>query len=59
MDPDVRAWLEAAVAEAKRRGLPDLAPMLETLAASTDALREADERHRQRAAPEGPRDPQP
>jgi hypothetical protein len=58
MDRDVRAWLEAAVAEAARRGLPELAPLLQTLAASTDALREADERNRQRAAPEGPR-PQP
>ena len=34
-------WLEAAVADAERRGLPDLKPLLEGLAASTTALRAA------------------
>jgi hypothetical protein len=33
-------WLEAASADADRRGLPDLKPLLETLARSTAALRE-------------------
>jgi hypothetical protein len=36
------AWLRAASADADRRGLPELKPLLETLARSTVALREAD-----------------
>jgi hypothetical protein len=39
----VDAWLAAAVADAERRGLPELKAMLETLARSTDALRKAEE----------------
>lgn len=35
-------WLEHAKADALRRGLPELAPILETLAKSTEALRAAD-----------------
>jgi hypothetical protein len=35
-------WLEAAVADAERRGLPELKPILETLARATRALRGAD-----------------
>ena len=31
-------WLEAAVADAERRGLPELKPLLEGLAASTTAV---------------------
>jgi hypothetical protein len=38
----VECWLAAAVADAERRGLAALKPMLETLARSTAALREAD-----------------
>ena len=38
----VEAWLAAAIADAERRGLPELKPMLETLARSTEALRRAD-----------------
>ena len=38
---DVDAWLAAALADADRRGLPELKPLLETLARSTAALREA------------------
>jgi hypothetical protein len=34
------AWLEAACADAERRGLPELKPLLETLARSLAALRE-------------------
>jgi hypothetical protein len=35
-------WLEAAQADADRRGLPALKPLLETLARTTNALRAAD-----------------
>jgi hypothetical protein len=37
MQPD--AWLAAASADAERRGLPELEPLLETLARSMIALR--------------------
>ena len=37
----VAAWLEAAIADAERRGLPDLKPLLEGLAQSTNLLRGA------------------
>ena len=35
-------WLQAAVADAERRGLPELKPILETLARATKALRASD-----------------
>ena len=35
----VESWLNAAVADAERRGLPELKPILETLARATAALR--------------------
>jgi hypothetical protein len=35
-------WLEHALADAERRGLPALRPLLEGLAKSTTALRAAD-----------------
>lgn len=38
----VDAWLEAAVADAERRGLPELKALLEALARATRALRAAD-----------------
>ena len=38
----VEEWLRAACADAARRGMPELQPMLESLARSTDALRRAD-----------------
>jgi hypothetical protein len=38
----VESWLEAAIADAERRGLTGLKPILEALARSTAALREAD-----------------
>ena len=38
----IDAWLQAAIADAERRGLPDLKPVLETLARATTALRAAD-----------------
>ena len=56
MTPEVEFWLEAATADADRRGLPELKPLLESLARSTEALREADERLRLRAQPDGPRE---
>jgi hypothetical protein len=39
---DVTAWLAKASADADARGLPELKPLLETLARSTQALRDAD-----------------
>jgi hypothetical protein len=36
------AWLQAVLADADRRGLPELKPILEALARSTAALRAAD-----------------
>jgi hypothetical protein len=38
----VDSWLQAALADAERRGLPDLKPLLETLARATAVLRGAD-----------------
>lgn len=39
---DLARWLASAVADADARGLPDLRPLLEGLAASTAALRRAE-----------------
>jgi hypothetical protein len=39
---DVANWLARAAADAESRGLPELKPLLETLARSTQALRDAD-----------------
>jgi hypothetical protein len=36
---DIESWLAAAKADADRRGLPGLKPLLETLAVSTRVLR--------------------
>lgn len=38
---DIARWLEAVQADADRRGLPDLKPLLVGLAAATTALRAA------------------
>jgi hypothetical protein len=38
----VETWLAGAVADADKRGLPELKPLLETLAKSTAALRRAE-----------------
>jgi hypothetical protein len=38
----IDAWLSAAIADAERRGLPELKPILEALARATAALRAAD-----------------
>jgi hypothetical protein len=40
---DVARWLAHATADAEARGLPQLAPLLETLAKSTAALRAAED----------------
>jgi hypothetical protein len=42
MSPAVSAWLARAVADAKARNLPELEALLETLARSMQALRNAD-----------------
>jgi hypothetical protein len=38
----IKSWLDNAVQDAERRGLPALRPMLEALARATSALRTAD-----------------
>ena len=38
----VDEWVKSAIADAERRGLPELKPLLEGLAAATRALRDAD-----------------
>jgi hypothetical protein len=42
MRPDVAAWLARACADADARSLDGLKPLLESLARSTEALRDAD-----------------
>jgi hypothetical protein len=46
----VAAWLAHAIADAEARGLPGLKPLLETLARSTQTLRDADGEFRHPAA---------
>lgn len=50
----VESWLAAAIADAERRGLPALKPLLETLARATAGLRSADESLRTPAPGETP-----
>ena len=38
----IEEWLQAALADADRRGLPGLKPVLQALAGATKALRAAD-----------------
>ena len=38
----IKTWLDNALQDAERRGLPSLRPLLETLARATSALRSAD-----------------
>jgi hypothetical protein len=38
----IKTWLDNAVQDAERRGLPALRPMLEALARATTVLRNAD-----------------
>jgi len=51
---NVADWLAAAIADAERRGLPELKPMLETLARSTEALHRADAERRGAQQPPTP-----
>jgi hypothetical protein len=51
------AWLQAASQDADRRGLPQLKPLLEGLARSTAALREADRAVREAGLVPGTVDP--
>jgi hypothetical protein len=44
MSTRIDAWLTAALEDADRRGLPELKPLLETMARSTTALRAAEAR---------------
>jgi hypothetical protein len=52
---NVESWLAAALADAERRGLPELKPLLETLARSTSTLRRVDDELRRPSVPAGPR----
>jgi hypothetical protein len=52
MSPEVVSWLTRAVADAEARGLPELKPLLETLAKSLQALRDADAEFAHPAAPD-------
>jgi hypothetical protein len=38
----IKLWLEHAIQDAERRGLPALKPLLETLARATSSLRTAE-----------------
>jgi hypothetical protein len=42
MPHDVSSWLARAVADARTRNLPELEPLLESLAKSLQSLRDAD-----------------
>ena len=39
---DIDSWLAAAIADAQRRGLPELEPLLKSLAEMTRTLRAAE-----------------
>ena len=43
----IEGWVAAAIADAERRGLPELRPLIEALAQATRALRAADLTHRE------------
>ena len=38
----IKTWLDAAINDAERRGIPELKPMLEVLARATSSLRTAE-----------------
>jgi hypothetical protein len=50
----IDTWLQNAIADAERRGLPALKPILETLAKATSALRAADFNQSPVAGPQSP-----
>jgi hypothetical protein len=45
----IESWLQACIDDADRRGLPELKPLLETLARATTALRKSSVASRQSA----------
>jgi hypothetical protein len=53
----IKVWLDFAVLDAERRGLPALRPLLESLAQATSALRTADWNADAAGEFEGPRKP--
>jgi hypothetical protein len=53
---DVATWLRQASEDADGRGLPALKPLLETIARSLQALRDADAEFNHPAAPRSPDD---
>ncbi|NUR54700.1 MAG: hypothetical protein HOQ29_09650 [Acidobacteria bacterium] len=53
---NVRDWLARASADAEGRGMPELKPLLEALARSTQALRDADAAFRHPALTPAPDD---
>lgn len=58
MSNEVSAWLARAVADAKARNLPELEPLLESLAKSLQGLRDADAEFGHPATPD-PQTPSP
>ena len=54
---DVDDWLASAIADAERRGLPELKPLLDTLARATRSLRKADEELRAEESADPPSEP--
>jgi len=53
---DINDWLAAATADARKRQMPELVPLLESLAASTTALRKADAEDRAASSAEPPKE---
>jgi len=53
---DINSWLAAAKADAVKRQMPELIPLLESLAASTTVLRKVDDEDRARSAAEPPKE---
>lgn len=52
MSPAVEGWLARSIADAEARGLPELKPLLESLARSLQALRDADAEFNHPALPD-------
>jgi len=57
-DTSIERWLHAAVADAEARGLPELKPLLESLAESTRVLRAAELSGFSPTSPDAPVDAQ-
>ena len=53
----INDWLNAAVLDAERRGLPELKPLLEGLARATEMLRSTDWNADARDQPDGRPEP--